>query len=251
MSTPSLARGALALCLLLVATHASATPIAVWNPGFETAEGTAGPSPNGLPNAFGDWAGDASAIGTADNGITPFEGSHMLHFISSANTTSNWGLSSDIWQLVDMTPFGADIATGTAVLSLSAVFNRIAGDAQTEPQFAISIRAYSGLASAFPGVAELPLADATAYLMSDGDPLTWEILRATLPLPSSTTYVGVRVAARETINDSPIASEFAGHYADQTTLDLQAVPEPASLGLLGSGIAALLIRRSRTRRRLN
>jgi hypothetical protein len=249
--------GVLALLVVLAgATSAHATPITVVNAGFEAPATTAGSSSNGLPTAFGSWQGDASEIVGGQNGIVPFEASRMLHFISSANPTGQDGLSSDIWQLVDMSPYAAVIAAGQATVTWSAFFNRILGDAQTEAQFAVSVRAFAGLPAAFVSISESPLADSTSTLFTDGNPVTWQQISASLLLPTATTYVGVQVASRETLNDSPFAFEFAGHYADQTTLTLDdiqqpqqvAVPEPTSLLLVGFGVAALSLRRSRQRR---
>ena len=246
------------LTALIGVDSAHATPLEVWNSGFEIPGPTAGTSWNGLPSEFGVWGGDASEIVGPQNGITPFEGQHMLHFISSQNPTGLNGISSDIWQLLDMSGYSADIASGSAAVTWSAYFNRIQGDAQTEPQFSVSVRAFAGVPADFVGLSDYPLADTTTFLLSDADPLTWEQLSATLLLPASTTYLGVHVSARETLGGNrPFADEFAGHYADLgalsldtptvTALQIETVPEPASLMLLGSGIGALAVRRWRRR----
>jgi hypothetical protein len=221
------------LCVLLLlvvpSINAHATPLIISNPGFETVESV----DDGLPATFGNWSGDLAAIVTAENGITPNEGSRMIRFTATFETGPG-GISSDIWQLVDMSPFSAEIALGTATVSWSASFNRVA-DIESEPQFAVSIRAFSGLPAAFPTIANSPLASDVTFLMSDADPGTWETITTNLLLPSETTYVAVLVAARETLSDSE-SNEFVGHYADQA--QVQVVPEPATLSLVGAGLAA-------------
>jgi hypothetical protein len=245
------------ITFLVGASYAHATPLTIWNPGFEIPGATAGVSGNGLPTEPGKWAGDASEIVGPQNGIVPLESDHMLRFLSSANPLGLNGISSDIWQLIDMTGYSADIATGHATVTWSAYFNRILGDAQTEPQFSISVRAFAGVPAEFAAVADHPLADTTDFLFSDGDPTTWQQISASLLLPTSTSYIGVRLAARETLDNSAFADEFAGHYADytataldladDTALDVPAIPEPGSLLLVGSGAAALAVRRRRGR----
>ena len=76
----------LAMVLGLVSVPALADTITldITNPGFES--GTIGV---GKPNGFGVWGGDKSEIVTTEKGITPFEGSQMLHFIYSRRM-ANW-----------------------------------------------------------------------------------------------------------------------------------------------------------------
>jgi hypothetical protein len=191
-------------------------------------------------------AGDESAIVTAEQGIVPLEGTRMLRFISSRNLTSS-GSASDIWQLVDVTPYGVALGAGSAHVTFSAAFNRISGDGETEPQVYVSVRAYAGLTGEFPLVAETPLAGQDVFFLSDGDPSSWECVSASVLVPAGTTYLGVRVAARETLDNSP-PPEFAGHYADDTVLEIQTVPEPASWLLLATGWSAVPAMRRRARR---
>jgi hypothetical protein len=94
---------------------------AILNGGFESAVSVSpGESPP-WPDAFADaWQGDEAEIVTVENGITPFEGTRMLHFISAqfAGGAGPNG-SSNMWQIVDAP--GALPADVTA----SARFNRV------------------------------------------------------------------------------------------------------------------------------
>ncbi|MGH7724609.1 MAG: hypothetical protein ACREOU_04200, partial [Candidatus Eiseniibacteriota bacterium] len=184
---------------------------AIVNSGFEIAEPTAG----SLPTSAGDWNGfDTSAIVTAENGITPYEGTRMLHFINSAIGPGPAG-ASEVIQLVDVSSLASVISTGTARGIASYRVNRIAGDAQTDSEFRIEIYAYSGSPASFPAqftVSEL----ATAFqsLVTDGNPATWQTVSVDLTLPPTTTFVAIIVSAAENVFNDAVNPEFDGHYAD-------------------------------------
>jgi hypothetical protein len=228
----------LGLLFVIVAAPIDARAAAVLNEGFEIDESIA----DGLPVTLWDWSGDLATIVTAENGITPIEGTGMLRFDATFQTGPG-GISSDVWQLIDVSSWGTQIAEGTATISWSAAFNRVAGDSESEPQFAVSIRAFSGLPAAFPTIANSPLASGGTFLMSDSDPRTWETISTAVLLPSDTAYVALLVAARETLSNSG-SNEFDGHYADQGQLNISA-PEPATLLLVGGGLAAARMRKNR------
>ena len=73
------------------------------NGSFEAPEQTGGPGSG--PHSFRDWGGDLTEITGAENGIDPFDGSAMLHFLSGGLSGASGLGSSDARQLVDMTPF--------------------------------------------------------------------------------------------------------------------------------------------------
>ncbi len=102
----------LVVCLL-GSTHDWAEATLISNPSFETPETTGGV----LPTTFGDWSGDLSQIVTAENGIVPFDGSRMLRFDGTFLNTSIDGFASDVWQLIDMSPFSTVVSTGLALAS--------------------------------------------------------------------------------------------------------------------------------------
>jgi PEP-CTERM motif len=236
------------VCATGSATMAEASPILISNPGFETSESLN----DGPPETFLNWSGDLASVVSAENGITPAEGTQMLRFLASRETFAS-GTISNMWQLIDMTSWSGQIADGTASVAFSAAFNRVTGDDTSEPQFAVVVRAFSGTPAEFPIVADGGLATSTTFLTSDANPATWQTITANLLLPVDTTYVGIHLGAIETLTFTNVLfDEFDGHYADLTQLSITgddvtplSTPEPASLMLMGSGLAALAARRRR------
>lgn len=227
--------------MLALSSGAQAMPVAVPNGGFETPEATGGY----FPAAFADWNGDLSEIVTAENGIVPAEGSHMLRFLATS-LFGPGGISSDIWQTIDLSPYHAAIAGGGVTFTFSALFNRVSGNAQSEPQFSVLVRAFDGAPDIFAAQVDHNwLAQSFTALYSDALPSTWEIAATSLVLPPTTTYVGVLIAARETLDNSD-TMEFDGHYVDGTAAEITVVPEPATLWLLVVGAVAARRRAVRT-----
>lgn len=242
------------LLATLLADRVLCETMVLTNGGFEVAETTGG----ALPTTFSDWSGDSSAIVTTENGIAPGEGIRMLHLISSTLTGEPpFGGGSNVWQLIDMSPFSAEILGGTATFSASAQFNRVLGDDQTDTQFELRVRAYAGNPADFPTQNKFFLSEQTATLFSDGDTSTWETaLLSDAAIPTGADYLALVVRATENVFDDDSAPELDGHYVDAVSLSIgTAVPEPsslvglASLGLLSLGLLAWRQRRVWHRKR--
>jgi hypothetical protein len=217
------------------------------NGGFETSvDTTALYPPFHAPTNYGYWTGDAvQSTGTA-NWITPYEGSQMLSFLftESAVYPDSGGWMSTICQSINVSPYLDAISTGNATAKMSARFNRVLGDSQTDTQFSIQIYAFEGDYTTLQEQYILAittgqeLACVTEDIFTDGDIATWEFANVELTLPSTTDFVAIFVHAKENVfNDSIGVDEFDGHYVDAVTFEI--VPEPATLLLLGLGAGIL------------
>jgi hypothetical protein len=237
--------GAFAIAALACAGAASAANL-VMNPGFETVEGYIGP----WATATGVWKGDVSFGGTsADQGVTPI-GKGMLRFLSTRWTFSHPnGVSGDLLQFIDLTPFATTIAAGQAKVRYAAKFNRVGDDGSgiVDTSFSARLFARSGTLTTFFDDSSPKLAFGEATIITDDDLATWQEASGTLAIPPGSTHLALQVRATENVrNDSSLTDEFAGHYADEVVVEF--VPEPGTGMLTG---AALLLaagrRRTRTR----
>ncbi|WP_341889829.1 hypothetical protein [Variovorax sp. YR752] len=184
------------------------------NPGFEQAVDN-GP----FPDAAGSWRGDLSASVPADNGITPRGGTAMLKFLATGNTGSATLVSSQQWQIVDLSAFTAQILAGRMQADASVWFHRVAGDASTDRRFDLRLLAFAGSPDELPAryAAADWLAERTTTLNTGGE--DWQQALASLLLPPTTGYLLFEIYAFEdAANDA--TEEFAGHYADDASLVL-------------------------------
>ncbi|MEO1294375.1 MAG: PEP-CTERM sorting domain-containing protein [Cyanobacteria bacterium J06636_16] len=206
------------------------------NGGFETPEQVT--KTLTFPTDTNNWTGDLSQITTAADGITPFKGDRMLQFSGSAGVgSSRIFINSDVFQLVDVTPFRDRVDSGTALLSATGLFNRVAGDTETDTLFKIALLAYSGSPETFPNQfsGSSALAKEEVELDSDADITTWEQMGTDLLLPSETDFVALRIVAGENVFNDARGIEFDGHYADAIELNINQVPEPITV--LGTAAA--------------
>lgn len=175
---------------------------------------------SGFPKDIGYWGGDLHAIVGETQGIVPFHGSKMLQFLGSFENLlyypphSNRGnaTGSDIEQCIMVSP--SDVVGGNTKIVVTAQFNRVHKDDQTDTKFAIEIVAYSVPNS-------LALKSIVKEIICDPDPATWEELSAELLLPINTDLISYRLVARENVyNDMILYDEFDGHFADGVTVTL-------------------------------
>ena len=109
------------------------------------------------------------------------------------------------------------------MVDAGAWFNRVAGDAQTDSDFLVILRAFSGT----PGAETLLADSADAFrLVSDADPATWEQLTAEMALPPGTEFLQVFLTAVENVSNDASLPEFDGHFADEASVSLR-LPDAA------------------------
>lgn len=222
---------------ILIACSSLASANLVTNPGFEdTSDTTYKYGHPGLPDVYGDWAGDYSQIIVDPQDST----NHVLQFLGTGIQGTYTSLStSEIYQLIDISSYAAQIASGNMEATLTGYFNRVAGDPETDTGFSVTIYAFDGTISGWSPGGYTQVASGSVY--ADSDMSTWEQAGVTLLLDSSIDFIAIRISAGENITNDSSYPEFDGHYADNISFTLQetAVPVPASLLLLSAGIIGL------------
>ncbi len=199
------------------------------NPGFETVYNTVG----NFPNDFGYWRGDLTAFTGPAQGITPYEGQRMMHLIaSSAKGPTIAFIGSELVQLVDPTASGVDLSAGNAVAVVTAYYNRVPGDSETDTQFRVDVRTFAGDPYTYNSqVNNSELSMVQKDLFSDGDVATWQACTAVVPVPPETGFVAVRVAAMEDVVNDATYPEFDGHYVDATSMVIVPMEDCNSNGM--------------------
>jgi hypothetical protein len=185
------------------------------NPGFSA------PVVLGLiPSAPGGWQGDLAASVPAEQGIVPRSAPAMLRFDATGDMASVNNVSSQQWQIVDVSALAADIGAGRVRADASAWFNRVAGDASTDRRFDSRLLAFSGIGAGLPAAyaAGSQLAVQVASIQSAGN--GWEQAALAMTLPAGTTLLLVEIYAFEDVANDGAHPEFAGHYADDIVLVL-------------------------------
>jgi hypothetical protein len=195
--------------------------VAIVNGGFES-----GPTYcNSSPHAYGVWSYDGAPVVTAENGIAPYEGSHMVRFDYTLPCAPG-AEASELYQTVDISSIAADIATGSAMVWAEYYVNRIAGDASTDTEFDIWIAAFAGSPANFNPTISNPairLKVASSSILSDSNPQTWERVIVLLEnIPAATTYLAVGIWARENMSPDSIP-ELGVQYADAVRISYGSV----------------------------
>ena len=170
-----------------------------------------------VPVDFGYWSGLSYVLTGAVEEVQPASGPGMLEFFNSSAPRAG---NSEVWQLVDLRPYKKLLAGGRVVAKLTALFNRVAGDANAANKFGLTLAAFQGspadAKTMWSSRQTRALALADTELAADNKPETWETLEADTQLPAGTDFVIVQIRAIA----PPGASEsaLAGHFADKVDL---------------------------------
>jgi hypothetical protein len=156
----------------------------------------------------------------------PLVGGGSFYFTSNASP-GDVNAPGQVTQRIDLStgPSAAAIATGQAVFSLSAFFSSYAGDGDLGNVHVEFLDA--SLAPVGPSV-----------LLTDNDPTTWKQLSTTGIVPATT------FAARVSLYGSAFSGGPDG-YIDN--VDFRIIPEPATVLLVGMGLAGAGVLRRRQR----
>jgi hypothetical protein len=171
-----------------------------------------------------EWGGDPVSFVGPTLGVTPLDGAQMAWF-HATNTGDTGNVSSDLWQIVDLTEARDIVAAGQARLSASAFVNRVAGDRQTDTAFAIDVQAFDDTASFLAVGGAGYRAKSTGAIRSDADPETWEEIATGLCLPPDTVFAVVRIRATEDVRNDTRGEELDGHFADAVSVTLEVSDE--------------------------
>jgi hypothetical protein len=189
-------------------------------------EGAELPVADGMPQRFGVWSGDSARITESEQGIQPTSGRHMLRILRSdsrLDVSKRTNPGGELMQLIDLRPFAADLASGNAVLELSASANT---SVERGEQFRFGVQAYalSGTAADLGAdmreVSLAALASSRKGLHLDSDPASWQTGATRLLLPPETDFVMVRVVLTQKDTRPQDHVEFGGHYIDNVQLRL-------------------------------
>lgn len=186
----------------------------------------AGPAPvaAGLPVECDTWGGDRTAIVAAEQGIAPREGQRMLRML-----TANYegkaladGYVADLHRFIDVRRYRDAIATGNAILHLSAGMNAIQFPDHERYEASVDLYAIDSqcLSDQLPTdlsvLGEVALASARRLSSNlDRDVTTWQVMGGELRLPPATEFVLIHLSIRHATPEQVASrSTFAGHYMD-------------------------------------
>lgn len=229
MKTQRLSLGHVAAAMAVVAL---VTPLASANllvdPGYE-----ANPLTNyaNVLNDFttyqGVWGDENSTIVGAENGVTPPEGTQMLRMDDDGLVTTQ------AFQVTDVTAYAGIIDAGSATVTLSALFNVEAGVNTAAGGVYIQFFSAANYGSQIGAGLAGPLAlDASAQ--------TWETASVTTPVPVGTRWLLSQVYYS---NASLVGSDGVVHPGYVDAADLRVIPEPGTLALGAVAGLVLLARR--------
>ena len=213
------------VALTLSASSASANLI---DPGFEANPLT--PFTNVLtnfPGFQGQWGAENGAIVTAENGVTPAQGSKMLRMDDDGAVTTQ------AFQTTDVSSYAGIIDAGSAFVSLNALLNvdmhvpAATGGVYIQFFSASNYGSQIGLGLAGP-------------LSLDNSPNTWETALVNTPIPVGTRWLMSQVYFGDA---SLLGVDGAVHPGYVDAADLRITPEPSTLALLAIGAMATLRRR--------
>jgi len=220
--------GGVGLALVLAAGAPAARANILVDPGFEANPlTTAGNVLTNFPTYQGVWGPEVGSIVGTENGVTPAQGVKMLHMDDDGNVTTQ------TFQTTDVTSYGAMISTGTATVTLSALFN--VDKAVQAAAAGVFVQFFSG--ASYGSQIGVPI---SSSLTLDANPSTWQTISVTGTIPIGTTWLMSQVYYSDA---SLLGVDGVSHPGYVDAADTNIAPEPASVGLLALAGVALRARR--------
>lgn len=209
-----------------------ALPVA--DAGFEAGVAPATQPPGGcslremLPS-YGAWAADGVRITGPEHGLTPREGKAMLCFEEAlpapGATVNRRSEACDLFQFVDLRPWGDKIATGEAMLELSMCCAEAVGARDVPAHFHARIFAYDSspadVGDCWPDARLDTVALNQVALKPPAADGAWRRLTAKMLLPPTTRFVLLHITAGLG-EDFERHSHLGRQYCDDVRLTLTA-----------------------------
>lgn len=182
-----------------------------------------------FPGFQGQWGPENGTIVGPENGVTPAHALRMLRLDDEG------GVTTQGFQVTDITSYAGVVDAGSAFVSLNALFNV---DAHVPAATGgVYIQFFS--ASNYGSQIGVGLAGPLAL---DASPATWEPAIVNTPIPVGTRWLMSQVYYS---NASLIGNDGVIHGGYVDAAELRIIPEPSALALLALGALALLRNRSR------
>lgn len=198
---------------------------------YESFESGIAPTTTGMPRDVSGWGGDFSELAVGSLGTTPATGKQMLRFLRGdfEGRSIPDSFSSDVFRRVDIRPYRTELADGTAVVQLTALFNTAAKRENDPAYCTLTIFALDAKSAHDP---DLVLSrDSLAYSRSsrvwlDGDLGTWQRVSNELRVPPDADFLMIRIGVSyDAHHKGSREGRFSGHFADDVNLVLARRPE--------------------------
>jgi len=234
-SLSGLALGLLIGALFSTVAWAYATPqwlVSIRKPTpvlMESFESPVAPLAAGLPREAGIWSGDFTSVTGFDQGVEPANGTKMLRVLRAdyeGKSNSSDSYCGDVFRLIDLRPFHAQLAEGNAVLEVSLAFNA-SEFPESEQYFGLlAMHAITAELAAQPASLSGEVLTNGSLAMArqscpriDRDVFTWQRIEGSLHLPAETDFLLIHLGVSH-IPKFQRRVTFAGHYIDDVKISL-------------------------------
>ena len=204
------------------------------------------PLANGMPKTPGYWSGDFSRVVGAQREMSPRTGRKMLQFLRAdyEGKPSQTGYSGDLYRIIDLRGYEADLRQGRALVTVEATFQGVPVQAPAEYSFNLCVNALDApptgdflgdktkgsdgiLRNAEEaGDAFIPAAAQRSFKM-DPNGAGWEKARVELRVPPGTKFlllsfqfVDARAGRESGRVHGEQVSEFPGQFLDDIQVSL-------------------------------
>ncbi len=187
------------------------------------------------PQSPFDYTVAGAGLVEAQTEVQPASGRRMLRFVGAdyAGKPNPGGYIGDIYRLIDVRGYRPELASGDAVVQVSARFNAAPFPDDQTYRCSISLFAFDqataidNSSQAIPTLIDRALATTRrSNDLLDHDSHTWQKVSADLRLPPDTDFLLLRIAIGHgnATRKSPGHETFAAHFADGVQVSLTRRP---------------------------